>query len=122
MVRRLKCPVEGCTWGENEDTGGVWKTEDDYETLDQAQKAMEMHLEGHRLGNAAPIPAPPAVQGQNQSRIPKSISPKVEMGISTQEWEYFIGDWRLTEGFHGIHQYLRESKIRHSYIGGSWGS
>ena len=94
MVRRLKCPVEGCTWGNYEEAGGVWKTEDDYKMLDQAQKAMDQHLEGHRLGTAAPIPTPPAVQGQNQSRILKSISPKVEMGITNQEWEYFIGDWK----------------------------
>ena len=94
MVRRLKCPVEGCTQGEDEEAGSVFKTEEDYETLDQALKVMELHMKGHELGTAAMMPAPPAAQSQNQSRIPKSISPKVEMGISSQEWEYFIGDWK----------------------------
>ena len=77
MVRRLECPVEGCTWARNEEAGSIFKTEDDYKTLDQALKAMELHVEGHKLGTVAMIPAPPAVQSQNQSRIPKSISPKV---------------------------------------------
>ena len=70
MVRRLKCPVEGCTQGENKDTGGTFKTENDYDTLDQAQKAMEMHLEGHRLGNAAIL------------------------GFTDQEWGSFISNWK----------------------------
>ena len=94
MVRRLKCPVEGCTQGEDAELSGVWKTEADYEMMDQAQKALEMHLEGHKLGNAGPVLALHVVQNQNQSRIPKSVSPKVEMGILNQEWEYFIGDWK----------------------------
>ena len=87
MVRRLKCPVESCTQGEDDELGSIWKSEADYENLDQAQKAFEIHLVGHRLGNTAPVlaPVPAAVQNHNQSRIPKSVSPKVEMGISSQE-------------------------------------
>ena len=66
--------------------GGTFKTEDDYKTLDQALKVMELQVEGYKLSAAAPIVGPPVVQNQSQSRIPKSISPKVEMLISSQEW------------------------------------
>ena len=80
--------------GEGAEDGSVFKTKGDYETLDQALKVLELHVKGHELGAAATTLAPPAAQIQNQSRIPKSVSPKVEMGISSQEWEYFLGDWK----------------------------
>ena len=99
MKRRLDCPVEGYTRGRNAEAGGVFKSEDDYEMLDQALKAMELHMEGHKLGTAAHILAPPVVQSQNQNRIPKSVSLTVEMCILTQEWEYFIGDWKQHNGY-----------------------
>ena len=86
--------MEGCTQGRNEEAGSVFKTEDDFKTLDQALKAMELHVVGHKLGAAALIVGHPAIQNQSQSRIPKSISPKVEMGISSQEWDNFIVDWK----------------------------
>ena len=44
MVRRLTCPVEGCTRGEDGEVGSVFKTEEDLETLDQALKMMELHV------------------------------------------------------------------------------
>ena len=86
--------MQGCSQDEEDET--------EYENMDQAQKALEMHLESHRLGNAAPVwAAPVATPVQNQSRIPKSIPPKVEMGISSQEWEYFFGDWKWHKGYCG---------------------
>ena len=41
MVRRQKCIMLGCSQYEEDDT--------EYETIDQAQKALEMHLDSHRL-------------------------------------------------------------------------
>ena len=87
--------MQGCTQDEVDETK--------YETMDQAQKALEMHLDSHRLGNAAPVLVLPAVtQNQNQSRIPKSVPPKVEMGILSQEWEYFLGDWKWHKRYCGL--------------------
>ena len=59
-------------------------------------------MEGHKLGTAAQIPALPVVQSQNQNRVLKSVSPTVEMGTLTQEWEYFIGDWKWHKGYCGL--------------------
>ena len=92
MVRRQGCIVQGCSQDEEDEM--------EYESMDQAQKAMEMHLESHRLGNAASVLALPIVaHAQHQRRIPKSIPPKLEMGILSQEWEYFLGDWRWHKGY-----------------------
>ena len=57
-------------------------------------------MKGHKLGAAASTPAPPV--NQNQSRILKSVSPKVEMGITSQDWEYFLGDWRWHKEYCGL--------------------
>ena len=88
------CHVGGCTLGEYGEDGSVFKTGEDLKTLDQAMEIMKLHVRCHELSVAAMTLTPPAFQGQNQSRIPKSISPKVEMGITSQEWEYFLGDWK----------------------------
>ena len=104
MVRRLECPVEGCTRGRNVEAGGVFRTEDDFKTLDQVFRSLELHVEAHKLGAAAQTPAPQVAKNQNQSRILKSVPPKVEMGISCQEWEYFLGDWKLHKGYCGLRE------------------
>ena len=81
--------MPGCSQDEEDET--------EYDNMDQVQKAMEMHLESHMLGNAVPVQAPPITAPvQNQSRILKSNPPKLEIGISSQEWEYFLGDWSGT--------------------------
>ena len=87
--------MPGCSQYEEDDT--------EYETMDQAIKVMEMHLESHRLMNAAPVLAlPVAAHAQNQSKILKSTPPKLEMGILNQEWEYFLGDWKWHIGYCGL--------------------
>ena len=97
MVRRLACPVVGCTWGEGVEAGGIFKTEEDYDTLDQALRMMELHVKGHKLGAAASTPAPPV--NQNQSRILKSVSPKVEAEKADMvSWESWSGKWTIEEG------------------------
>ena len=94
MVRRL-CIVQGCVQDVEDET--------DYESLDQAIRVMEMHMRSHELLNAAPVLNQPGVaHAQNQSRIPKSNLPTVEMGILNQEWEYFMGDWRRHVDYCGL--------------------
>ena len=92
---RLECPVVGCDRGKDGELGGVWMTEEVCETVDQAQKSLEMHLLGHSLSNLA--------RGQGQAgRVPKSTPPKLEMGISNQEWEYFLGKWDRHKNYCGL--------------------
>ena len=84
VVRRLSCPVRGCTKGEGVEDGGVWKTLDFWETLDRAQISMNQHIEAHKLDT--PTVAAPAAQAQTVgSRIPKGAPPKVEAHIMNQE-------------------------------------
>ena len=95
MVRRQKCIVPDCSVDNKDET--------EYETMDQAIRVMDQHMDAHKMANAASVLAPPVVaNSQSQGRILKSIPPKLEMGISVQEWEYFLGDWRQHMSYCGL--------------------
>ena len=91
MASRRKCPWTGCSRGVEAKQSGAGKT-----------KSSRIHMLAHKLGTVAPVKAP--FNSSNQSRTPKSSPPRVERGISNQEWEHFRGNWRLHTKYWGLVQ------------------
>ena len=88
--------MRGCTKGDGEEDGLLWKTQEFWETLDQAQISMIQHIEAHKL--ETPVVAALAAQAQEGgSRIPKGVLLKVEAHITNQKWSYFEGHGRGTK-------------------------
>ena len=74
----------GCTRGEDEDAGGVWRTKDDHETMDQALVEMDQLLDDHRIEEAQ----------MAQSQIPESPT----NGIGNPYAEH-AGQHQVVQGF-----------------------
>ena len=104
MVQRLDCPLANCSRGKDTELGSGWKTEMNLESMDQKLKSLEIHMQVHRMEDVAPNPS-------NQNRIPKSEPPKVDIGISNQEWVYFLGDWKRHVEYCGM---VQEKDLKHN--------